>query len=137
VPRGINHVDLTVSDVARSRAFYEPIMRYLGYKCVVGSGGDVVFYPDDRTGVPSIALLPAKPEFRDRKADRSMPGLHHLAFNATSREDVDGLYRVLQEIGANVTDPPAVYYQPDYYAVFFLDPDGIKLEFAHTPSMPH
>jgi hypothetical protein len=42
---------------------------------------------------------------------------------------------LLKEIGAEILDPPAVYYPPDYYATFFCDPDGIKLELAYTPSL--
>ena len=43
----------------------------------------------------------------------------------------------LQAMGAEITDPPAEYdYLPGYYAVYFLDPDGIKLEVAHTPGFP-
>jgi catechol 2,3-dioxygenase-like lactoylglutathione lyase family enzyme len=64
--------------------------------------------------------------------DRHAPGLHHIALHAESRADVDRLYRTLLEIGAEILDPPAEYpnYGPGYYAVFFLDPDGIKLEYV-------
>jgi catechol 2,3-dioxygenase-like lactoylglutathione lyase family enzyme len=63
------------------------------------------------------------------------PGLHHVAWHADSRIDVDNLHRLLIEIGATVLDPPADYpaYGKGYYAVFFADPDGIKLEFVYLP----
>ena len=62
------------------------------------------------------------------------PGIHHLALRAKSREDVDELYRVLLKIKAEILEVPREYpeYEPGYYAVFFLDPDGIKLEFVFT-----
>jgi catechol 2,3-dioxygenase-like lactoylglutathione lyase family enzyme len=44
-----------------------------------------------------------------------------------SRRDVDALQAFLQELGARIVDPADEYYE-DYYAVFFLDPDGLKLE---------
>lgn len=84
-----------------------------------------------------IGLQLARPESRDRKHDRYAPGLHHMAFSAASRADVDATYEILQEMGAHVFDPPAEYggeeYLPGYYAVFFADPDGLKLEVVHQP----
>ena len=67
--------------------------------------------------------------------DRYSPGLHHVAWHAQSRADVDRLHALLVEIGATVLDAPADYpqYGDGYYAVFFADPDGLKLEFVYTP----
>lgn len=66
---------------------------------------------------------------------RYAPGLHHLAWRAGSREDVDRLHALLVAHGIEVLDPPAHYpqYWGDYYAVFFEDPDGMKLEVVHAP----
>ena len=57
---------------------------------------------------------------------------------AASRSDVDGLHEVLIEIGATILDAPAEYpdYARGYYAVFFADPDGLKLELVHMPHPP-
>jgi catechol 2,3-dioxygenase-like lactoylglutathione lyase family enzyme len=50
--------------------------------------------------------------------------------------EVDAFYRFLQQIGARVLDPPATYdYTPGYYAVFFADPDGLKLEVVYEPAL--
>ena len=46
------------------------------------------------------------------------------------------MFALLKELAAEVLDSPAVYYEPDYYAVFFADPDGMKLELAYTPGLP-
>ena len=54
-------------------------------------------------------------------------GFHHYAFQLRSRKDVDALQGFLQELGATIVDPAGEYYD-DYYAVFFLDPDGLKLK---------
>jgi glyoxylase I family protein len=130
--RTLHHLDLTVSDLALAKRFYKPVMEYLGYKMTEDTAQDLGFASggDDGTG---IMLHSARPQSEDRKHDRYTPGLHHLAFRAASRDEVDGLHWVLQQIGATVLDPPAVYYPPNYYAVFFADPDGLKLEFVFNP----
>jgi len=130
--RTLHHVDLTVSDLALAKRFYQPVMEFLGYRMTEVTENDLGFASggDDGTG---IMLHPAHPESRDRKHDRYATGLHHLAFRAASRDEVDDLHRVLQRIGAKILDPPAVYYPPNYYAVFFADPDGLKLEFVFNP----
>ena len=130
--RTLHHVDLTVSDLAMAKRFYQPVMEFLGYRMTEGAEGDLGFASGDDDGT-GIMLHPAHPQSRDRKHDRYATGLHHLAFRAASRDEVDGLYHVLQRIGAKILDPPAVYYPPNYYAVFFADPDGLKLEFVFNP----
>ena len=61
-------------------------------------------------------------------------GLHHLAFEADSRAAVDERARWLRERGVEIESGPQEYdYLPGYYAVFFYDPDGIKLEILHAP----
>src|SRR5262249_44149199 len=54
-------------------------------------------------------------------------GFHHYAFELGSRAEVDQLGAFVRKLGAKIVDPPGEYYE-DYYAVFFLDPDGFKLE---------
>jgi len=135
----INHLDLTVSDPAVSAPFYERVLAHMGFVPRRLAEGNVhlpLFHSTvDGQRQMSIALQPAR---RTTQHDRHAPGLHHVAFAASSRADVDGLYAVLLEMGATVLDPPADYpqYAPDYYAVFFADPDGLKLEYVHMPSEP-
>ena len=71
--------------------------------------------------------------------ERYARGPHHLAFHAASREVVDRDHGVVHAIGATVLDAPADFGgQPDYtagyYAAFFADPDGLKLEVVHLPA---
>jgi glyoxylase I family protein len=69
--------------------------------------------------------------------DRYRVGLHHVAFEAGSREVVDERHRWALERGAEIESPPKEYdYIPGYYAFFFYDPDGIKLEVVHVPGRP-
>ena len=130
--RTLHHVDLTVSDLRIAKAFYQPIMSFLGYSLVEDNERDLAFRSggEDTTG---IVFHPTRIGSHDKAHDRYAPGLHHLAFRASSREEVDGLHRLLLQLGAVILNPPAVYYPPDYYAVFFADPDGIKLELVFNP----
>ena len=66
--------------------------------------------------------------------DRYRIGIHHVAFEASSREIVDERLRWARANGAEIeTDPKEYTYMPGYYAGFFHDPDGIKLEIVHVP----
>jgi catechol 2,3-dioxygenase-like lactoylglutathione lyase family enzyme len=127
-----HHIDLTVSDLERSREFYERLLPHLGFRRVEDSFGVPVW----RGKGCELALITAHADKRDRPHDRYSPGLHHLAFGADSREDVDRVFVALQALGVEILDAPAEYpeYSPGYYAVFFADPDGIKLEVVHTPT---
>lgn len=132
----VNHVDLTVLDPERSLSFYEAVLGFMGYRRAGaharGYDFDLV-RPNGR--FCSIGIMKSQGRGRRRRHDRYSPGLHHLAWTAESREDVDRLHDLLRQIGATVLDAPAEYpqYGAGYYAVFFADPDGLKLELVHWP----
>jgi catechol 2,3-dioxygenase-like lactoylglutathione lyase family enzyme len=129
----IHHLALTVSDMTRAAAFYEQLLAHLGYARVENKPEHVLWAGPGG----ALGISPVRPALAGRKHDRYAVGLHHLAFNAPSRSDVDAAFEMLRTIGAEITDPPAEYdYLPGYYAVYFLDPDGIKLEIAHSPGFP-
>ncbi|MCX7592848.1 MAG: VOC family protein [Fischerella sp.] len=129
----INHVALTVSDLERSEAFYNTLLEFLGYE--QGEKTPQLILWASPNGV--ITISPSNAESANQKCDRYSPGLHHLAFSADSREQVDKLHQLLIEHGVEILDPPAEYdYLPSYYALYFLDPDGIKLELTHIPNWP-
>jgi catechol 2,3-dioxygenase-like lactoylglutathione lyase family enzyme len=86
-------------------------------------------------GAQWLILTPVAAEHRDAPPhDLTAPGFHHLALNAADRAQVDRVHELLVALGADVLDAPAEYdYNPGYYAVFFRDPDGFKLEVVHIP----
>lgn len=132
----IHHLDLTVKDPWASRAFYDAVLGFMGYRCTKEDARG--FDWDLQTpgaGFCSIGIMKANEAGRARAHDRYAPGLHHVAWQAASRADVDQLHERLVAIGATILDPPAEYpqYSPGYYAVFFADPDGLKLEYVHAP----
>jgi len=128
----VDHLDLTVSDLETSTAFYASILPLLGFVREPDCPEGPLFSGDQF----ELGLQPARPGTRAALHDRYSPGLHHLAFAAPSRAAVERFWTALQSRGVPILDPPAEYpvYEPGYYAVFFADPDGIKLEYAHRPA---
>ena len=71
----------------------------------------------------------------EEPVDRYRVGLHHVALEAPSRAAVNERAEWLRGQGATIESGPEEYwYQPGYYAVFFYDPDGLKLELVHVPA---
>jgi len=132
----VHHIDLNVTDLAASKALYGPVLDYLGYTRVKDEpgGGEWDLRGQEGRGA-SIGLRRCDPAEAGHRHHRYAPGLHHLAWRAESRADVDRLHDLLIERGIPVLDAPARYpeYSGDYYAVFFEDPDGIKLEYVFAP----
>lgn len=133
----VHHIDLSVTDPKVSCPFYEAVLGFMGY--APGQkredGGRDFDLTKPSGNFSSIGIRAAQGENSVHGHDRYAPGLHHLAWRAESRGDVDALHAVLQTIGATVLDAPADYpeYGRDYYAVFFADPDGMKLEYVFLP----
>jgi catechol 2,3-dioxygenase-like lactoylglutathione lyase family enzyme len=129
---GVDHIDLVVSSIERSLPFYRELLAPLGYHRiseVEGERGETIWYLSG-PGV-GIGLREAQSEGGH---DRYRVGLHHVAFEAWSRAAVDERADWLIERGAEIESGPEEYaYQPGYYAVFFYDPDGLKLEIVHIP----
>jgi glyoxylase I family protein len=128
---GLDHVDLTVTDLARSSAFYGEVLAALGFRRLLEE--EQCVWANEHL---SIAIRPAEESERGVAFNRFRAGLHHLAFRALSRADVDRCHEYLvAQSAAEILDPPQEYpqYGTGYYAVFFSDPDGMKLELVHRP----
>jgi glyoxylase I family protein len=120
----LDHIYIAVTDLARSEAFYDGVMRLLDFrKGVRPIGGEQHVHYFNR--IMQFSLRRA----RGGTHDPYRPGLHHLCLRVPSRADVDAAARGLQRLGIGATRP-ALYseYAADYYATFFTDPDGIRLE---------
>src|SRR5215469_10412929 len=114
---GIDHLAIRVSDFEASRRFYDRLLHFLGF---------VREWEFDRVvgwnnGVTMFWITEADAEGRKGPHRTGDIGYHHYAFE---------LGAFLEREGVTIVDPPAAYpsYGEGYYAVFFLDPDGLKLE---------
>jgi glyoxylase I family protein len=130
---GVHHVILTVNDLPRSRSFYAALMPRLGYPEIVDDGNGVALGWAGAGGSFWIRRADARHAGATFSKDRV--GLCEVAFRAENRAQVDALARDVTTWGGAILDPPREYpeYVPGYYAVFFADPDGIKLELVHIP----
>ena len=120
---GIDHISIRVSDYATSRTFYSKLFTFLGFE-ISEDYGSTIGWTNGKTRY-WIA------EAEGRKSHQiGDVGLHHYAFELRNRRDVDALQAFLEKQKVKIVDPADEYYE-DYYAVFFLDPDGLKLEAMH------
>lgn len=123
--KGIDHIYLAVTDFTRSETFYDRIMEALGLhkgdKPIAGEPHAHYIAPTFQ-----LSLRPARSESAH---DPYAPGLHHLCFQAADRAGVDACHAQLNGLGV-AASAPRLYpdYNPEYYATFFEDPDGIRLE---------
>jgi glyoxylase I family protein len=130
----MHHVDIVVSSLERSLPLYRELLEPLGYTHsaeIRGERGETVWYLDGQGVGVSLGIREAQsPTAHDRYA----VGLHHLAFEASSRELVDDRHRWAVAQGLEIENEPQEWpYIPGYYATFFHDRDGIKLEVVHVP----
>jgi len=123
---GIDHLVIRVGDFERSKRFYKKVLGFLGFKLKYEYGGAAGW----SNGKTLFWIGEADAEGKKHPHRIGNIGFHHYAFELGRRKDVDDLYALLQTIKARVVDSPADYpsYGEGYYAVFFLDPDGLKLE---------
>lgn len=128
-----HHTDLTVSDVEAARPLYELFFLHMGYRETARHDDGTTEWSLGDGLFPSAGIKPARGENANAKHDRYAPGLHHAAWRAEDKADVDTLHAKLVAAGMTILDPPDHYYGKNYYAVFFADPDGLKLEYVWTP----
>ncbi len=107
-----DHVQLHVRDVAESVRFYETVLEPLGIP--------LVYVGEEVAEFPNLGLVSGRPP--------SGPG--HIAFRATSEEQVQAFHRAGVEAGYRDNGPPGVrpQYYGRYYAAYVLDPDDNNVE---------
>jgi len=125
---GIDHIYITVGDLARAETFYDRVMTVLGFRknTFTINGDPHIQYFNRHFG---FVLRPARNAFPH---DPYSPGLHHLCLRVDSPQDVADAAKNLRAAGIEAS-PPKLYpeYAPDYHATFFQDPDGLRLEVSN------
>jgi catechol 2,3-dioxygenase-like lactoylglutathione lyase family enzyme len=121
---GIDHLVLSVGDFERSKEFYKKLLGFLGFKLKY-EYSDMAGWSNRKT---LFWIAAADAQGRKHKYRKGDIGFHHYAFELSSRKDVDALGAFLEKNEMTIVDPPGEYYDRNYYAVYFTDPDGMKLE---------
>lgn len=135
--RGIHHLDLVVSDLERSKRFYSDLLRALGWGGVLdlrGERGETIWYLQAQD--TWLGLRQKQSDAHAVPYERYAVGVHHVAFEASSREAVDQCWDWVLHQGVGTESAPKEFphYVEGYYAAFFYDPDGIKLEVVYEPT---
>jgi catechol 2,3-dioxygenase-like lactoylglutathione lyase family enzyme len=130
----LDHVSLGVSDINRSRRFYDSVLRPLGLVRIVdfgaGRGSDYGAAP----GSPGVEFTIT----RETEVRTPIPGAH-ICFRAPDRAAVDAFHTVALACGGRDVGAPGLrpHYHADYYGAFVLDPDGHRIEaVCHAPTSP-
>jgi len=125
---GIDHIYITVSNIERSKAFYDIVMKILGFRnnTITINNEEHIQYYNKHFG---YVLRPAH---ITEKHNPYAPGLHHLCLRVESKNDVEEISKSIKNTGIEITEPKLYKeYAPDYYAVFLKDPDGVELEITN------
>ena len=129
----VHHFQIQVSNIQKSGMFYGELLGRLGFAKVFETEG-VVEWQKEGTRI-IVAQCPKR--FLAHGYHRKRVGLNHIAFRAPSRAAVDDLYHnylVPKKIPTLYGGPKEWKdYDPGYYAVYFEDPDRMKLELVHVP----
>lgn len=127
---GIAHIQLSVTDMSRSRQFYNALLGAMGMVPVIDD--ETYFYCVG--GRTALAIAPVDPALAADEFNQRRVGLHHVCFRARSPEDVDNLFNIAKDAGASIVrEPQEDGYAPGYYSTLFEDPDGIRIEINFVP----
>lgn len=119
----LNHLNLTVVDVAKSRDFFET---YFGLRCVVNRGRDALTVMVDDTGF--VLTL----NNFDREAEVAYPGAFHIGFMQDTQEKVNEIYERLKADGFE-PQPPREFHGA--WTFYFTAPGGFMVEVGHQHRM--
>ncbi|HVW71514.1 MAG TPA: VOC family protein [Steroidobacteraceae bacterium] len=126
----IDHTGVTVSDFAKSKAFYRAALQPIGYELLLE-------FPASVTGHADVAGFgePPKADFWIARGSPNDPAVH-VAFRVARRPLVDAFYAAAVAAGGRSNGAPGLrpHYHADYYGAFVLDPDGHNIEVVcHEP----
>ena len=128
----LDHVSVTVSDLARSAPFWDAVMAALGVPCVVRREGQLGYGARNRPEDDAHTYLSVRASVGPAVAADN----RHWCFRAPSRPAVDAFHAAGLASGGRCGGPPGLrpHYHPEYYAAFLLDPDGNRIEaVCHRP----
>jgi len=127
----LSHFDLNVSDYKKSILFYDLILLPLGWKKI----NSTRLYTAYTDGMLKLILCPAEAQFKEAGFHRKRIGLNHIALAASTKGAVDDFFNEViapNNIQLLYSEKPTG--DEDYYALFFEDPDRVKIEVVYAPN---
>ncbi|MFA6304545.1 MAG: VOC family protein [Patescibacteria group bacterium] len=123
----VGHIKILASDFKKNYSFYKDIFEALDYKQVSNKENSAGWAKN------GYSILLGQAKIIDYPFKYGMPGIHHICLKAESTDKVDELYNLAIKKEVHIYEPPKKYpnYTNKYYAVFFADPDGMKIEIAY------
>lgn len=133
ISKGFDHLSIVVADLKKSETFYNKFLGCLGFKKIM-SEEDSHGWSNGSNG---FWINQVEDKHKTKKFHRKNVGVNHIAFRATSRKAIDEFYKefLLDKKIPVLYGGPKEYpeYTKGYYAVYFEDPDRIKLELMWMP----
>ncbi len=127
----ITHIQINVSDFEKSKEFYSEMFKILGWKIFMEEENIISWTNDDF----SFWIVKTESKFKNNNFHRKNTGLNHVAFKVNSRQEVDDFFNRFLSSKKDIAlyNSPKKYpeYGKNYYAVYFEDPDRIKLEVTY------
>ena len=126
----LDHITFSVTDISRSKAFYDAALKPLGIRVLF----EVT--PQQSGGAHFMGYGEQRPFFWIAAGD-GLKGRLHVAFTASDRTTVDAFYRAAMDAGGKDFGAPGLrpHYHANYYGAFVLDPDGHNIEaVCHAPA---
>jgi len=128
VTANLDHVSINISNARVCFPFYKKLLEFLGYQIVKETANSIGF----RREGADIWLSETENSYKKEGFNRRRTGLNHLAFRVGSQEEVDRFNNEFLRPNGIFTlyGTPKAFpkYTGKYYAVFFEDPDRVKLE---------
>ena len=130
----VYHIQINVSNSKKSLPFYKKLFSYFDYKIIDESEEHI----GASNGTTDFWIIQTEKNHLDKKYHRKATGLNHISFKVSSKEDVDKFTKEFLKKNKIETlyNTPKRFpeYHKEYYAVFFEDPDNIKLEVTYVPN---
>ena len=128
----IHHIEIYVSDLKRSRIFYDFLLTNLGYTLYQEweEGFSMAFYDSNKKAEQYLVFVQTPQEFLEAGYHRCRTGLNHLAFHASTPDEIDQWRQEFLARGVKLLYDDRYPHAggPDHYALYLEDPDGIKIE---------
>ena len=137
----VHHIALTAKDLKVTRDFYDAILNPFGYERHHTSDKVCSWVPPNgEENMPEFLIYASSDDQKKNEHKTYNPGAHHYCFRVGKKDLIDKVFKIATDMGAEILDIPTEYpnyaknvESNNYYAVYFNDPNNIKLEFSWMP----